>query len=114
MRILIGTSDPAIVGNAVLNLRVCTLFFFPLGALLVLRSAMQPMGHKVAPVLSSGVELVGKVLAAALVIPQLGYLGVVMTEPVIWVACALYLGTIYQKGQRKREKCKIRQEVPVC
>ena len=104
MRMLIGTSDPAVIGNAVLNLRVCTLFFFPLGVLLILRSAMQPMGHKVSPVLSSGIELAGKVLSAAVVIPRLGYLGVVMTEPVIWVVCALYLGCIYLKSLRRQSK----------
>lgn len=104
VRILIGTSDPAVIGNAVLNLRVCTLFFFPLGVLLILRSAMQPMGHKVSPVLSSGIELAGKVLSAAVVIPRLGYLGVVMTEPVIWVVCALYLGCIYLKSLRRQSK----------
>ena len=104
VRMLIGTSDPAVIGNAVLNLRVCTLFFFPLGVLLILRTVMQPMGHKVSPVLSSGIELAGKVLSAAVVIPRLGYLGVVMTEPVIWVVCALYLGCIYLKSLRRQSK----------
>ena len=101
IRALIGTNDPVVMENAVLNLRVCTLFFFPLGALFVLRNAIQPMGFKIAPVISSAIELIVKVLFCFLLIPRMGYLGVVITEPIIWVICAAYLGVVYFGTQRK-------------
>lgn len=102
VHMLIGTNDPFIIDNAVLNLRVCTLFFFPLGVLLVLRSAMQPMGYQITPVISSGIELGFKIVFAFVVIPRMGYPGVVITEPVIWVICAVYLGYIFLMGQYKQ------------
>lgn len=101
VRMLIGTSDSFIIDNAVLNLRVCTLFFFPLGALLLLRNTMQPMGYKVAPVISSGIELGFKAVFAYAVVPKMGYLGVVITEPIIWVVCAIYLACVFGISQRK-------------
>ncbi len=104
VQILIGTSDPFIIDNAVLNLRICTLFFFPLGALLVLRNTMQPMGYKISPVISSGIELGLKVLFAYAVVPKIGYLGVVITEPIIWVVCAVYLACVFWIGQRKQRR----------
>lgn len=102
VRMLIGINDSFVIENAVLNLRVCTLFFFPLGVLLVLRSAMQSMGYKIAPVISSGIELGFKIVFAFMIIPQMGYPGVVITEPIIWVVCAVYLGYIFLVSRRRR------------
>ena len=56
---------------------------------------MQAMGHKVLPVLSSTIELVVKIISAAVLVPAIGYLGVAVTEPVIWCLCALFLGIFY-------------------
>ncbi|MCD8048437.1 MAG: hypothetical protein LUG52_02335 [Clostridia bacterium] len=48
---------------------------------------MQPMGHKIAPVISSGMELIIKVIFSIYIVPRLGYWGVVITEPIIWLIC---------------------------
>ena len=39
------------------------------------------------PVIGSIIELVGKFLVAAYLAPKLGYLGVCISEPVIWIVC---------------------------
>ncbi|MCD8074624.1 MAG: MATE family efflux transporter [Lachnospiraceae bacterium] len=104
IHLLIGTTDTAIIENAALNLRVCTLFFFPLGLLLMLRNAMQPMGHKIAPVVSSSIELLVKVIFSLSLVPRMGYLGVVITEPIIWVLCFVYLLVIYIVSDKKEAK----------
>lgn len=99
--LLTGTSDEKIISYAMLNLRTSALFFFPLGVLIVLRNAMQAMGHKIAPVFSSAIELGTKALFCAVLIPVKGYWGVVITEPVIWVACAVFLSAIYLVERRQ-------------
>lgn len=99
--LLIGTEDRVIMDNATLYLRVCTLFFFPLGILQLIRNAIQPMGCRISPVLSSMTELVMKVFFCFMVIPHTGYFGVVFTEPVIWTVCAAFLGVVYLRFQRK-------------
>lgn len=71
---------------------------------LVLRNTMQPMGYKISPVISSGIELGLKVLFAYAVVPKIGYLGVVITEPIIWVVCAVYLACVFWIGQRKQRR----------
>lgn len=101
IRLLMGETDAAVMKNALLNLKVCTLFFFPLGALLVLRSAVQSMGCKISPVVSSTIELAVKVLFCIFLIPKMGYMGVVITEPIIWVVCAVFMGVIYLRIQRR-------------
>lgn len=95
VRIVTGTDNADIIANAAYNLEVCTVFFFPLGILFVLRNSMQAMGHKIAPVFSSGIELAVKVLSCIFVIPVMKYKGVVFTEPVIWALCAAFLAAVY-------------------
>lgn len=92
---LAGTSEKVIVDNAYLMLRIATACFAPLGCLFVLRNAMQSMGHKVLPVLSSSIELGFKVVSATWIVPKLGYLGVAITEPITWIVCPLFLFIFY-------------------
>ena len=68
---------------------------------------MQAMGHKVLPVLSSTIELVAKIISAAVLVPAVGYVGVAVTEPVIWCLCALFLAAFYVTiGHQKRSDGK--------
>ena len=76
-------------------IRISVFCFYVLGPLFVLRCAMQGMGRKIVPVLSSTMEMVGKILAVLFLAPALGYLGVAITEPIIWAACTLMLTIMY-------------------
>ena len=95
IRLLIGTSDDVILSNAVLNLRIMISFFPPLGILLALRTAMQSLGCKIAPVLSSGIELGMKAASAFWIVPRYGYVGASCTEPMTWVVCMTFLLLVY-------------------
>lgn len=66
-----------------------------LGILLALRTSLQAMGSKVVPVISSGFELAGKVVAGFVLIPAFGYLWVCLTEPIIWVVCMGFLILVF-------------------
>lgn len=95
VHLLTGTNNAVVIYNAAWNLKVCTVFFFPLGVLFVMRNSMQAMGHRIAPLCSSTIELVVKILSCVFVIPVLGYTGVALTEPVIWFLCAVFLCVYY-------------------
>ncbi len=103
IRLLTGSDSAYVTDNAMLNLKMAVLFYFSLGILLVLRTSMQAMGHRVLPVLASVIELVGKIIAAFWVVPVKGYFGVALTEPIIWVLCALFLGSFYLTIGRQRK-----------
>ncbi|MCD8110372.1 MAG: hypothetical protein LUE14_09800 [Clostridiales bacterium] len=62
------------------------------------------MGHKIAPVVSSSIELLVKVIFSLSLVPRMGYLGVVITEPIIWVLCFVYLLVIYIVSDKKEAK----------
>ena len=69
--------------------------FYVIEPLFVLRSALKSLGRNIKPVLSSTIEMVGKILAVMFLAPALGYLGVAITEPIIWAACTLMLTIMY-------------------
>lgn len=102
VHMLLGTDDEYIISNAALCLNFSTFFFFPLGVLFVMRMAMQSMGYRVAPIVSSVIELAVKGLAGSFVIPRVGYFGVACTEPVVWVLCMAFLLAVYARTYHKK------------
>ena len=88
---LTGTSDGRVIENAVLSLRIHFVCYPALGVLFVLRTSLQAIGRKLIPVISSSFELIVKVIAGIWLIPMFGYLGVCLTEPIIWMVCTIFL-----------------------
>ena len=95
VQLLTNTSDLSVIQNAQLSLRIHFACFPALGILLALRTALQAMGRKLVPVISSTFELAIKVIAGLWLIPEFGYLCVCLTEPVIWVVCMLFLIAVF-------------------
>ena len=88
---LIGADKPEAVSIAVYYLKINMPFYCVLSVLLVLRCAMQGLSKGYVSVVSSFIELVGKMLIAFILAPMLGYLGVAISEPIIWIFCAGWL-----------------------
>lgn len=101
IRFTTGTTNPDILHNAVLSLRINCVLYPVLGVLFCLRNTMQAMGHKIIPVLSSFIELIMKLLAVALFIPRWGFIGVCITEPVTWLMMTLFLLITFFISQKK-------------
>lgn len=89
IHLLTGTSNQEVIKWAFLYIRINIAFFMALGVLLILRSSLQGIGRKLVPVLGSVVELALKFAAAVFVADWLGYFGICILEPVIWIICAL-------------------------
>ena len=101
VRFTTGTANAKVIANAVMSLRIHFSCFPVLAILLCLRTAMQAMGRKTVPVLSSGIELAMKIVSAWLLIPRVGFLGTCVTEPVTWVLMTGFLVAAYRFGQKK-------------
>ena len=96
-----GTQNTDILDNAVMSLRIHFPFFPVLGILLAMRVAMQSMGQKIAPVISSVIELCMKVLSALWLIPAFGFVGTCVTEPITWIIMTAFLLIVYFLKTRK-------------
>lgn len=90
-----GTVSEEVLGNAVMSLRIHFPFYPVLGVLLALRVSMQSMGQKTAPAFSGVIELVMKVISAIWLIPEYGFAGTCITEPVTWVLMTAFLLAVY-------------------
>ena len=84
-----GSSDPTIIGNATFYLKVVGPSYFLLAVLIQTRTALQGIGSKILPTLSSITELVVKFLFVVALIPYFGYNAVIFCEPVIWAIMSL-------------------------
>lgn len=88
-----GSSEATVLDNGSLYLMINAPFYAVLGILLILRNALQGLGKKIVPLISSIIEFFGKVIFAWLFIPMLDYFGVIICEPVIW--CLMCLQLLY-------------------
>lgn len=90
-----NTEDAVVVENGVMYMKIGVWFFYVLGPLFVLRCTLQGMGKKIVPVVSSFLEMLMKIMSAALLVPALGYFGVALTEPFSWVVMTIPLIIAY-------------------
>lgn len=90
-----GSSEPIVLENGARYLLWNAPFYAVLGVLLSTRYALQSLGQKVLPLLSSVIELVGKVLFVLFFIPRFAYNAVILCEPIIWCFMTLELVTVY-------------------
>ncbi len=90
-----GSTDPELLKNSVMYIRISSLNFFWLGPLFILRCSMQGMGRKIVPLISSGIELTCKIMSVLILTPLWGYLGIAITEPISWFLCTALLTIMY-------------------
>ena len=88
---LASSTDSYLVENGSLYLQISSAFYPILSLLLIYRNCLQGLGQKVLPLVSSFIELIGKIAFVVLIIPWAGYRGVILCEPLIWVAMTIQL-----------------------
>lgn len=102
-----GSNDPEVLNLGSLYLWTNVPFFVFLGVLCNLRTSLQSMSITSIPVLSSVIELIGKLVFTWFIIPNTGYYGVCFSEPVVWILMTVFLGVFYLKAPDfKKEKVK--------
>lgn len=105
VRLVTGSQNNAVIGHALLYIQVSIPLFPPMGCLVIMRNALQGMRHRVAPLLCSSLELIGKILFSIWLVPVGGYVAVCACEPVTWVVCCLFiLGAAWMWRQEFREQ----------
>jgi Na+-driven multidrug efflux pump len=83
--------SPEAVALATQYILITGYTVFILGIMLVFRSALQGLGMKTAPILCGVMETVMSILAAFFLIPQLGFIGVCLVNPLSWLASGIPL-----------------------
>lgn len=86
-----GSRVEEVINTAEKYLKVNTIFYFVPGAISILRNAMQGIGDRFTPVVSSFLELIGKVLVVIFIVPFTKYFGIIISEPIVWVIMVIPL-----------------------
>ena len=68
-----------------------SVFFVPLGALIVWRYSIQGLGFSSLAMLAGVAEMVARTAVAIVLVPILGYFGAELSNPAAWIAACLFL-----------------------
>lgn len=93
VRWISGSGQAAVLENGARYLRFVAPFYVVLGILLDTRFALQGLGQKLLPLVSSVIEFFGKILFVIVFIPRFAYTAVIFCEPVIW--CVMTAQLVY-------------------
>ena len=102
-----GSHNMELIDTSLRYLHINLPFYFALAILLTLRSSLQGLGHKMIPLAASVIELVSKFVVASLLVPHIGYLGVCVVEPIVWIICAILVFVDYKLLMRKMNKREV-------
>lgn len=101
--LIASSNDAYLIENGSLYLRISSAFYPILSLLLIYRNCLQGLGQKALPLVSSFIELFGKIAFVLFVIPWSAYLGVILCEPLIWVAMTLQLYVSFARHPLMKE-----------
>ncbi|MDO4616115.1 MAG: MATE family efflux transporter [Lachnospiraceae bacterium] len=86
-----GSDDTVMIEAAVKYLRMDTILYVLVAVIFVQRNALQGVGDRITPLISSGIEMAGKIILTYTLVPAWGYDGVIWVEPIVWVVMILPL-----------------------
>lgn len=91
IKAITATSEPEVIDTATLYLRINTALYYIPAVICLFRQGMQGFGDNITPLISSSMELIVKVLAAVLLAPAIGYMGIIVAEPIAWIVMVIPL-----------------------
>lgn len=91
IKAITSTDVDEVIQTGSLYLRVDTLLYFVTAVISISRNALQGIGEHITPIVSSTIELIGKFLTVVLLAPRLDYMGIIISEPIVWVLMVIPL-----------------------
>ena len=101
IQLLSASNRPEVIQNGSLYLKVDTLFYFLCTLVCLIRNTLQGMGNSMVPILSSVCELICKALFAFFLAPVMGYMGIIICEPIAWAIMLIPLLVCYIQVTRR-------------
>ena len=72
-----------------------SVFFVPLGALIVWRYSIQGLGFSTLAMMAGVAEMIARTAVAIVLVPMLGYFGAELANPAAWIAACVFLYPAY-------------------
>lgn len=114
IRLFITENIETVYGYAEIYIRICGLFFIPLGMIFIYRNTMQGCGFAFWPMMGGVVELLVRCVAAFVATKMLSYEGVCIANAGAWLGAGLFLWICYHYVMKRMMMEKQRfDEVPI-
>ena len=94
VQLITDTENATVLSAATQYLYVSIPMIPPMAAVVIFRSALQGMNHRVSPLVCSSLELIEKIVFALWIVPAYGYTAVCVCEPVAWVICYIFIAAV--------------------
>ncbi len=91
IRFITGSSDIVMIDAANRYLRIDSILYVLVAIIFVQRNSLQGVGDTKTPLISSGIEMVGKIILTFTLVPAFGYNGVIFVEPIVWIVMIIPL-----------------------
>lgn len=91
LKMITSTEVPEIIDTASLYLRINCVLYCVTAVISVFRNSLQGVGVHKTPIVSSAIELLGKVAVVLYLAPKIGYMGIILSEPIVWVLMVIPL-----------------------
>ena len=104
VRLVTGSTDSFVIATVWKYMKINTPFYFILGLIIVFRNSLQGIGDKLTPIISSIIELLGKIAVVKFLTPPMGYLGIMISEPLVWIFMAVTLTVSFVTNKTLKRK----------
>ena len=91
VQMITGSNNQEMIDAAAKYLKIDTILYVVVAVISTSRNSLQGIGDRITPLISSGIELVGKAILTATIVPAMGYNGVILVEPIVWVVMVIPL-----------------------
>lgn len=91
IQLITGSSDQIMIDAATLYLRIDSILYVLVAIIFVQRYSLQSVGDRITPLISSGIEMAGKIILTVTLVRALGYFGVILVEPIVWIVMIIPL-----------------------
>ena len=91
IQLVTATQIKEVIETATLYLKIDTSLYFVTAVICILRNSLQGLGDHLTPIISSAIELVGKVMVVIFLTPRMAYMGIILAEPIVWVLMVIPL-----------------------
>ncbi len=102
--LFVDAAEVGILGNARKLLVLNSIFFIPLALVNIIRFMIQGMGFSAFAVLAGVFEMIARILAGLVLIPELGFTGACLAGPLAWVFADAFLIPAYIHVRRKLQR----------
>lgn len=102
--IFLDSGDVTCLDNAHLYLIINSAFYIPLALVNIVRFLIQGMGFSMFAVLAGVMEMVGRTITAAILVPIFGFPAICFASPIAWVLADLFLIPAYVTVKNRLER----------